>query len=92
VWKEAAANTGCCERLLAGVEERHSGGTEQDNRRGTDQPDENKLEEHIHPDSRFLSSIGHHRVRINIGQPYRRNAAQDRSPGLSSVSHGVPLA
>jgi hypothetical protein len=63
VWKEAAANTGGCRRLLAGIEERHSGDTEQDNRRGTNQPDENKMEEHIHPESRSLSSIGHYRVR-----------------------------
>jgi hypothetical protein len=61
------ANAGLCGRLLPNTEERHSGDTEQDNRHGANQPEENKMEERVHPDFRFLSSIGHCRIAITFG-------------------------
>jgi hypothetical protein len=61
------ANAGLCGRLLPNTEERQSGKTEQDNRHGTNQPEENKLEQRVHADWRFLSSIGHCRICITIG-------------------------
>jgi hypothetical protein len=75
VWKDAATNAGSRERLLASIEERHSGDTEQENGRGSNQSDKNKMEEHPHPDCRFRSSIRHCPIRIKSGQQHTLEAA-----------------
>ena len=43
------------------------GDAEQDNRHGTNKPDENKMEEHVHPDCRFLSPVGHCHIGVTFG-------------------------
>ena len=53
--------------LLANIEERHSGDTEQESRRGSNQSDENKMEEYARPDCRFRSSTRHSPICIPIG-------------------------
>ncbi len=48
------ASAGACGWRPPNIEERHSGDTEQDNRHGTNQPEEDKMEEHVPPDSGFV--------------------------------------
>jgi hypothetical protein len=84
------ANAGRCGRLLPDTEERHSGDTEQDNRHGTNQPEENKMEEHVHSDCQVLSSIGHRRICIAIGQAALGYPNRCRDASSTAASEGTP--